>query len=97
MSNTKQLASAIEKHNARLDAHAANGLRVREMYLARANGKKKQVSKEEYEAAWSSYNAEDYQLKRLDLRPFRAMAAEAGVELQILKGWKLAIAEGAAA
>lgn len=97
MSNTAQLTAEIEKHNARMDRHAANGRRVHEMYLARAKGKKQQVSKEEYEAEWSAYNAEEYALKRLDLRPFRALAEAAGVELQVLKGWKLAIAKGAAA
>ena len=93
--NAEQLAVAIEKHNARMDAHAAHGVKVNAMYSARANGKKKQATKAEYEAEWNAFNAENDLLKRLDLRPFRALAAEAGVELQILKGWKLAIAEGA--
>jgi hypothetical protein len=88
------LAAAIGTHNARMDAHAAHGIKVNTMYSARAQGKKKQVTKEEYEAQWNAFNVENNLLKRLDLRPFRAMAAEAGVEIHVLKGLKLAIASG---
>ena len=97
MSNTNQLAAAIETHNARMDAHADHGIKVHAMYSARAHGKKKQATKAEYEAEWNDFNAENDLLKRLDFRPFRALAAEAGVDFQVIKGWKLAIVEGSIA
>ena len=89
---TTPLEAAIAEHNARMDVHAAHGIKVNAMYSARAKGKKKQATKAEYEKEWTRFNVENDLLKRIDLRPIRAMAAEVGVEIKVLKGWKLAIA-----
>jgi hypothetical protein len=94
MSNTAtaRLESAIGEHNARMSAHAAHAIKVKSMYSARAKWKKNQATKAEYEKEWTRFNVENDLLKRIDLRPIRAMAAEVGVEIKVLKGWKLAIA-----
>jgi hypothetical protein len=89
---TARLEAAIGEHNARMSAHAAHAIKVNAMYCARAKWKKNQATKAEYEKEWTRFNVENDLLKRIDLRPIRAMAAEVGVEIKVLKGWKLAIA-----